>query len=327
MKIFLPDNILVLFISGLLLFFLLIAGFFIMKKKSYRQAIVLAWLILFFATLSLEKLCSSEPPGFRMLVIIFAMLFSMKIIVSVESYKGAENRLSLIQWLAFATGWFGMRPRIFESLGAPALTGSRALIFSGILRLGIGFLFLVLAKWTALNYNSYFSDLLITILLLAGISLMLHFGILNVSAGLWRLMGVDSKALFKAPLLSSSLSEFWGKRWNIAFSEMTALAIYRPLKDKTGIPMAMLLAFLFSGLLHEMAISVPVKAGYGLPLLYFFIHGVVMLLERQMQLRGCPVDRHKWLGRIWVICWILIPVSLLFHKAFIEEIIRPVIGL
>jgi hypothetical protein len=49
-------------------------------------------------------------------------------------------------------------------------------------------------------------------LLLPGLSLVLHFGVFNLLAGAWRLAGVDCRPLFLAPLESTSLAEFWGRR-------------------------------------------------------------------------------------------------------------------
>src|SRR5205814_651706 len=122
-----------------------------------------------------------------------------------------------------------------------------------------------------------------TALLLPGTSLVLHFGIFNALAGAWRRAGVDCRPLFKAPLLAASLGEFWGRRWNLAFSEMTALGVYRPLSGLVGRKAATAAAFLCSGLLHELAISVPVLAGFGLPLAYFALHGLLVLLERRLE--------------------------------------------
>src|SRR5690606_37647104 len=98
-------------------------------------------------------------------------------------------------------------------------------------------------------------------------------GLLSISAGMWRLSGVNTDHLFKTPVKAKSLTEFWSKRWNLAFSEMTSVAVFRPLKGKVGNTAALMTAFVFSGLLHELAISVPVNSGYGLPLLYFVIQG------------------------------------------------------
>ena len=106
------------------------------------------------------------------------------------------------------------------------------------------------------------------------------FWLVSISAGMWRLSGVNTYLLFKQPAKALSLTEFWSKRWNIAFSEMTSVAIFRPLKNKVGSAAALMTAFIFSGLLHEIALSVPVNSGYGLPTLYFIIQGSIVLLEK-----------------------------------------------
>jgi D-alanyl-lipoteichoic acid acyltransferase DltB (MBOAT superfamily) len=88
-----------------------------------------------------------------------------------------------------------------------------------------------------------------------------HFGIFNFVAGTWRLAGIDCRTLFLAPLRSTSLVEFWGQRWNLAVSQMKALAVYRPLVSRYGRGLALVASFLCSGLLQELASSVPVRAG------------------------------------------------------------------
>src|SRR5262249_60569458 len=121
------------------------------------------------------------------------------------------------------------------------------------------------------------------------LTLVLLFGIFNILAAFWRPLGVNARPLFRAPLLSTSLSEFWSKRWNLAFSEMTALAIYRPATAAFGRRGAIIAAFVVSGLLHELAISVPVKAGYGGPSLYFLLHGLLVAVENWLERRGMPI--------------------------------------
>ena len=139
------------------------------------------------------------------------------------------------------------------------------------------------------------SRLLATALLLPGLSLMVHFGVFNLLAGAWRRAGVDCRRCSARPLRSTSLGEFWGRRWNLAFSEMTALAIYQPLVRRVGRRPALAASFLGSGLLHELAISVPVRAGYGLPLAYFALHGGLMH-GRGAAGAGRPADRPRRLG-------------------------------
>jgi hypothetical protein len=57
-------------------------------------------------------------PLLRMAVIVFLQLLSMKALVAIETYSG-ENKLTIIQWIAFSTGWFGMRPRCSKNFLHP----------------------------------------------------------------------------------------------------------------------------------------------------------------------------------------------------------------
>jgi D-alanyl-lipoteichoic acid acyltransferase DltB (MBOAT superfamily) len=123
------------------------------------------------------------------------------------------------------------------------------------------------------------------------------------------------------------LSEFWGRRWNLAFSEMTALAVFRPLRGVVGPQPATVAAFLFSGLLHELAISLPARAGYGLPLLYFALHAGAMQMETALSRRGRPVDSIRWVGRVWTLAWLVLPLPVLFHRPFLRGCVWPLIGL
>jgi alginate O-acetyltransferase complex protein AlgI len=103
---------------------------------------------------------------------------------------------------------------------------------------------------------------------------------------------------------------------------MTALIAYRPLKTKTGVEIAVVVSFLLSGLLHEIAISLPVKSGYGLPMLYFIIQAVVMQLEARSSFVQ-KIIGHRVLAHIWVLIFLILPMPLLFHSGFMSEVLVP----
>ena len=138
----------------------------------------------------------------------------------------------------------------------------------------------------------------------------------------WRLLGVADKELFRLPYLSTSLKEFWGKKWNMAFSEMTALIVYRPLKTKYDRKTAVISAFLMSGLLHEIAISGPANAGYGLPMLYFILHAAAMYAEDHVSVVK-RIVAHPMRSRVWVFGWLLGAMFLLFHGGFMNGVLIP----
>ncbi len=268
------------------------------------------WALAVTSVLCIHQATIAEPPGFRMLALIAGLFYAMKAIVSVEAAR-LGVKLPFARWLAFATLWPGMRPALFQRR-RPALE-SAPLLRAGLLRAACGGLLVAAARllWTATG-----SRALATLALLPGLSLLLHFGAFNLVAGCWRLAGVDCGPLFKSPLAATSLSEFWGRRWNLAFSEMTSLAVYRPVSTSAGRAAALLAAFLLSGVLHEVAISLPVQAGGGGPLIYFAVHGVLVLIEKK---------RNRGLGRVVTLAALAAPLPLLFHEPFLRGVLWPLL--
>jgi hypothetical protein len=308
-------TLLYLFAFGLLL---LLAGFFLPGIRKIQTARIIGWglcILTFYFSIAITQ---EESPLYRMIVIVSLQLISMKILVAIETYHSGM-KLNSMQWCAFTLGWFGMRPALFESLPSRRLDSSK-LIFKGISRIAAGILLIYLS--TLVQRSNVAIFFLAELMLLTGLSLILHFGILNLTAASWRFFGVDVKELFRSPFKSKSLKEFWGKRWNVAFSEMTTLIAYRPLKHKLGKPMAVFAAFLLSGVLHEIAISFPVHSGYGLPFLYFVLHGLLMFAEDKFAIVKRIIS-HDVLSHVWVMVWLVLPMPLLFHSAFIERVLAP----
>lgn len=282
------------------------------RLPSARLARPAAWALVVLTLWASHRVTIAQPPGFRMLVVIAGLLLGLKAIVSVEARARDGTHLPPLRWLAFATLWPGMRPALFARR-QPRRPGGWPLVTRGLVHAALGGGLVALAR---LAWHASGSRVLSTLVLLPGLSLLLHFGAFNISAGLWRLAGVDASALFRAPLRSTSLGEFWGQRWNLAFSEMTALVVYRPLSDAAGGRAGLLSAFLLSGLLHEAAISLPVGAGFGGPLLFFALHGLLTLIERE---RG-PF------GRLGTLAALVLPLPLLFHAPFLRGVLWPLLG-
>ena len=319
MSAFMPSDPGVAWIGLALLVATLALGFAISRIASPKLARPAAWFLVALAFVGAERLTAGEPAGFRMLGILGALLYGMKAVVSVEERIASGITLSPLRWLAFAAAWPGMRPSLFASLGKRSLPGGWRLIGKGLVRIAVGALLFVVAQAKG-------SLFVATALALPALSLILHFGVFNLLAGFWRLLGARCDALFRAPLRSRSLTEFWGRRWNLAFSEMTALSIYRPLEPRVGRPAAMVAAFLASGLLHEIAISLPVNRGFGLPLSYFALHGLLRLAETRLERAGHPVWRHAWFGRAWTLFWLVVPLPILFHRPFLAGVVWPLLG-
>ncbi len=157
---------------------------------------------------------------------------------------------------------------------------------------------------------------------LVGLVLLLHFGIFHLLALAWQSVGVDVQPLMNAPAKSASLGEFWGRRWNSAFNQLVHGLLFRPLRRPLGVAGATLFVFLLSGLIHELVISVPARAGYGLPTTYFLLQGAGVLLERSPAGRALHL-RHGLAGWCFTMAFVALPVFWLFHPPFVLRVILP----
>lgn len=151
-------------------------------------------------------------------------------------------------------------------------------------------------------------------LALVAILTTVHLGYSDVLSALVRLAGFPVHRLFSNPFSSKSLRDFWSHRWNRPFVEMNQVLFLPLLQRFLSRPSAVMGAFLISGVLHELAISLPAGRGWGGPLLYFLIQGVGMRLEGR-----------EGRGRVWTWCWILLPVPILFHEAFRSALVSPLL--
>jgi len=156
----------------------------------------------------------------------------------------------------------------------------------------------------------------------AGVVLILHFGLFHLLACTWRHIGIGVRPLMNRPLMATSLGDFWGRRWNTAFRDLTHRFIFGPCATRFGSRSAALMAFLASGIIHDLAISVPARGGYGGPTLYFAIQGAAVMIERSAWGRRHGW-RSGWSARIVAAVVLLAPAPLLFHRPFIVGVIVP----
>jgi Membrane bound O-acyl transferase family len=157
---------------------------------------------------------------------------------------------------------------------------------------------------------------------LIGMVLLAHFGSFHVVALVWQSFGVHAVPIMSAPLLSGSLSEFWGQRWNLGFRQLAHDLIFRPLHRRLGVGGAGFLVFVASGLIHDFVISLPAGAGYGLPTAYFVIQGAGVALERSPV--GKRLDLRRGIGG-WLFMAALTagPAFWLFHPPFLRIVVLP----
>ncbi len=196
-------------------------------------------------------------------------------------------------------------PALREWAAAALKTVVGAALFWGVARLGAP-ASLLAAGWIGL----------------LGLIFLLHFGSFHLLSLAWRTVGIQARPIMDSPIRATSLSELWGRRWNLAFHVLARDLMVGVARDRLGAAGATLLAFTASGLLHDLVISVPARGGYGLPTAYFLLQGVGLLFQRSplgthLGLRGGPG------GRVYVLVMAAAPAFWLFHPPFVLRVIVP----
>ncbi|HUK31136.1 MAG TPA: MBOAT family protein [Candidatus Acidoferrum sp.] len=235
---------------------------------------------------------------------------------SFSSARGSRQQTSWKRSVAFLFLWPGMnanefldttsvpsevQPREWASALAKTVSGA-ALIWIVVRRIPQP----MLAAWIGM----------------LALILLLHFGIFQILSVAWRTSGVCAEPIMQKPLQSRSLSEFWGKRWNLGFRQLSYGWIFKPLQKTAGIALATLCAFLASGLVHDLVISLPARGGYGLPTAYFMIQAIGVLIERSAF--GPKLGLGKGvIGWVWMALFAAGPAYWLFHPWFAIRVMLP----
>jgi hypothetical protein len=159
-----------------------------------------------------------------------------------------------------------------------------------------------------------------------GLITFLHFGTFRLLALAWQSAGVDARPIMRDPARATSLAEFWSTRWNVAFNALARRWIFRPAARRFGAAGATVAVFLASGLVHDIVISLPARAGFGLPTGYFLLQGLGVLLERSPLGKRLELQRPAR-GRLLVALFTIAPAFWLFHPPFVERVILPFLNI
>jgi len=220
--------------------------------------------------------------------------------------------------LAYLFLWPGMDARTFlDPESRPAQPSDREWLFA-ILKI----IFSALLIWVVPQMIPPRLPLLRGWIGMTGLIFFLHFGTFHLLSVLWRKAGVNAEPIMQCPVVAKTVGEFWSKRWNRGFNNLVHDYIFEPLHGRLGVPQAMLLTFLASGLIHEAAISVPARAGYGLPTIYFLSQGAAILVQRSRFGRRAGLRRGV-LGRVFTVFVVAAPAYWLFPPPFIRHVIIP----
>ncbi len=225
--------------------------------------------------------------------------------------------LSAWRHAGYLLAWPGLDAAAFLATpsGPPPSRGEW--LFAGAKTLGGAALF-----WGACLVIPATEDLVLGWCGMIGIVFLLHFGVFHLLSCLWRSLGVDALPLMNHPWAAASVGEFWGRRWNLAFRDLTHRFLFRPLSARVGPRWGVAAVFVFSGLVHDVVISTPAGGGFGLPTLFFLIQLLALFAERSRAGRKLGLG-SGWRGRLPTAAVLLGPAPLLFHPPFVRNVIVP----
>lgn len=131
------------------------------------------------------------------------------------------------------------------------------------------------------------------------ISGLLHAG--------YRACGVDVPTLQRNPILSRSLAEFWGQRWNRVVGGWLREFFFDPLARKRRPQLGLAAAFGASAAMHAWLIIGLGASAAAMMAAYFLLQGAALFIESRIGLRRAPAA----VGRAWAIGVVLVPLPLL----------------
>jgi hypothetical protein len=214
--------------------------------------------------------------------------------------------------------WPGLDAAAFlDSRAVPPRPRAGEWLFATV-KLALGLVLLCgIARWVLPEY-----PYLVGWVGMVGIILVLHFGSFHLLSCAWRRIGVDARPLMNGPLAATGVSDYWGKRWNTAFRDLTHRFLFRPVAARVGPRWAIAAVFGFSGVVHDLVISVPAGGGYGGPTLFFLVQGAGVFAERS------PAGRRLGLGRgargwLFTMLLLAVPLAALFHPPFVVGVVVP----
>ncbi|HEY1172156.1 MAG TPA: membrane bound O-acyl transferase family-domain-containing protein [Verrucomicrobiae bacterium] len=280
---------------------------------------ILAALLLLCLTALPFSVKEQLPAWMFMWALAFALYFGCKVLTLVEAGPAFITTHGF-RTLGYLLLWPGMDPKPFTQKAKDFITPNMKAWATALFRTlhGAALIWIVVPR---INEVHWIPRAIIGML---GVILLLHFGLFRLLALGWQSRHIAVRPLMDNPTRATSLTEFWGRRWNSGFHDLMHRYIFRPSTKRFGVRTAMLLVFLASGLIHELVITVPAGGGYGLPTLYFLLQGLGVEMERSDFGKRLQLG-HGAKGWCFVFLVTAGPVALLFPPPFLHNVILPML--
>ncbi|HVW02468.1 MAG TPA: MBOAT family protein [Planctomycetaceae bacterium] len=291
-------------------------------KSAHRTpaGVILARCLVVAGIVTTTACCPRLSPPAAMWLVALAMYAGFKALTFLEYQAASPHaKLSLGRSIGYLFAWAGMDPTDLASHRPAPRHPSVLEWVSALLTAVVGFALIAVAPLASTSFW------LVGAIGLVGFLLAFHFGSFQLLALAWRRAGINVPALMQHPERSASLADFWGRRWNTAYRRLSFDYFFRPFVRRLGAGGALIVAFLISGVIHELVITWPAGGGYGGPTVFFLLQGLAMAFERSRWGASLlPVGSMR--ARVFAAAFVLLPAPLLFPPPFLVRVIAPMTG-
>ncbi|XP_030533413.1 acyl-CoA--sterol O-acyltransferase 1-like [Rhodamnia argentea] len=179
------------------------------------------------------------------------------------------------------------------------------------------------------DYGDHFHPNLILLVYCCHLYLALDLILSSIQAAARAGFGMELEPQFRDPYLSSSLQDFWGKRWNLMVTNILRLTVYEPIHRaalaavgrKWAAAPAVMAAFLVSGLMHELMFFHlgRVKPTWEV-MSFFMLHGACLVIEVVVKRKcGAKWQLPRALTGLATVTFVMVTGSWLFFPQLLRD--------
>jgi hypothetical protein len=250
---------------------------------------------------------------------IVVLMASWKVATLLILSPAGWARLTRLRLLAYCI-WPGMQPQLFFRGREPAAGMPIPTVKGLLLNLLTAVLLLYGVPWLLPTTTPLWARFWVGLL---GLCFLFLFRF-DLASLIFRAIGFPVDKLWWCPVAATTVGVFWGQRWNRVVSGMVRDVIFLPLSRRASPQIALFVVFLYSGIYHEF-VSFWAGSGYGGPTLYFLVQFVGVVIETVRPFRRA-LQRRPWLGRLWTLSVVLLPVGLFLHRDLIDRVLLPMLA-
>ncbi|XP_048141265.1 acyl-CoA--sterol O-acyltransferase 1-like [Rhodamnia argentea] len=179
------------------------------------------------------------------------------------------------------------------------------------------------------DYGDHFHPNVILFLYCCHIYLALELILASIQAAARVGFGMELEPQFHEPYLSSSLQDFWGKRWNLMVTNILRSTVYKPVHSAASAVVgpkwaalpAVMAAFLVSGLMHELIFFYMGCVKPTWEVTWFFVfHGACLVVEVVVKRKyGAKWRLPRALAGPMIVTFVMVTASWLFLPPLLRD--------